>query len=429
MRIREESSSFLKKRTKKLLRLWAVREEVPGSRIQKFFASFFQKRSPSFLALLTLASCATPQKQATHGVSPIVQYPHGRGPEVVDDHVPPFASVPWQPFSRADVVAITMREWRLFGQPIDDDPPDTRPIPPPDEKPERMPGLWQRIGEYWWIGQDPGEREVAWTGKHDADGLIFDAANDGQFAWSAAFISYVMRIAGAGRDFPYSPNHATYINAAVLGTSPLLRAFRPTDYAPMGGDLICTGRGRSVSLRFEDLPTASSFPAHCGIVTAVSAGSITIVGGNVDDAVTLTHVPTTAQGMLADADGHVVDTRYSWMVVLKVYYAAEGYGLPASSAPISTGTVSPVPGGSPAAMPGPVSAAPGAATLAVPAPSASAPTTPAQALPSPVGAASPATVPSSPAPANLPAPPLQTPAAPTATPPVTPPSSPSSSLR
>jgi hypothetical protein len=45
----EESGSFLKKRTKKLLQIWA--EPNRGGRsqnTQKFFASFFQKRRPCF---------------------------------------------------------------------------------------------------------------------------------------------------------------------------------------------------------------------------------------------------------------------------------------------------------------------------------------------------------------------------------------------
>jgi hypothetical protein len=43
----EESGSFLKKRTKKLLRTWAEPYRVGRSpNVQKFFASFFQKRSP-----------------------------------------------------------------------------------------------------------------------------------------------------------------------------------------------------------------------------------------------------------------------------------------------------------------------------------------------------------------------------------------------
>jgi hypothetical protein len=51
MKVKEESSSFLKKRTKKLLHAgaWAGANPLPRRRReQKFFASFFQKRSPSF---------------------------------------------------------------------------------------------------------------------------------------------------------------------------------------------------------------------------------------------------------------------------------------------------------------------------------------------------------------------------------------------
>jgi hypothetical protein len=273
--------------------------------------------APLLAAVLALAGCAVPPKPK--GVTPVVQYPKSHGPDVIDDHVPPFAAVPWETFSRADVIAIAQREWLLFGQRIDDDPPGTRPPPLPEDKPERMPGLWQRIGEYWWIGQDPDEIEVSWTGIHDAQGTVFPPDRDGQYAWSAAFISYVMRIAGAGRDFPYSPNHSTYINAAASGATKLLRAYRPADYAPMPGDLICHGRGLAAKLTFEDLPTSGSFPSHCAFVTAAAPGTLTIIGGNVDDAVTLTHVPVTPQGMLADAKG-VVDTRYPWMVVLKVNY-------------------------------------------------------------------------------------------------------------
>jgi hypothetical protein len=296
-------------------------------------------------AALALAGCATPPRPKTGGVTPKVQLPSAQGPLVADDHVPPFALVPWEPFSRIDVVAIAQREWRLFGQPIDDDPPGTRPPPLPEDKPERMPGLWQRVGEYWWIGQDPGEIEVSWTGIHDADGHLFPADEDGHYAWSAAFISYVMRIAGAGPDFPYSPNHSTYINAAAIGATPLLRAYRPSDYAPMPGDLICAGRGIAAKMKFDDLPTPTSFPSHCAIVTAVSQGEIAIIGGNVDDAVTLTHVPVTRSGTLADQQGLLMDTRYPWMVVLKVNY-------PQQAVPVQSTPPVPAPTASPAATGG-----------------------------------------------------------------------------
>jgi hypothetical protein len=90
----------------------------------------------------------------------------------------------------------------------------------------------------------------------------------------------------------------------------------------MIGDLICTARGAiAAKLRFADLPTASSFPAHCDIVVAAQPGYLTVVGGNVDDAVTAKHVPTTAAGTLARPDGSAIDTRYPWLVALKVLYA------------------------------------------------------------------------------------------------------------
>jgi hypothetical protein len=271
--------------------------------------------------VMALAGCA-------HRAAPVVaaarpKPPPGRflqGPRVDDPHVPSFANDGWAPFTRQAVVAIALREWRLFGQPVDDDPPGTRPRPLPEDKPEREEGLWQRVGEYWWIGQDPDSPEVSWTGKHDAAGNVFPASEDGNYAWSAAFISYVMRIAGAGTRFPYAESHSTYINLAASGANAFLHAYPPQAYAPALGDLICEGRGRAAKLRFADLPTASPFPSHCDIVVGIAPGVLSVIGGNVDDAVTEKHVPVTVGGMLAGPDGVPLDTRYSWFVVLRMVY-------------------------------------------------------------------------------------------------------------
>jgi hypothetical protein len=240
------------------------------------------------------------------------------------DRVPPFAARPYAVFNRADTVAIALREWRLFGAPVDDASPAARPEPATAaEKPERQPGLWQRVGEYWWIGQDAGAPESAWTGKHDARGAVFPFRDDGHYAWSAAFISYVMRVAGAGDRFPYAPNHATYVNAAAAGASPILKAWPPELYAPKPGDLVCRGRYWAAQLTFRDLPTRRLWPGHCSLVVEARPGMLGVIGGNVDDAVTLTHVPITAAGMLARGDGTVLDARYRWFVVLQVLYDAE----------------------------------------------------------------------------------------------------------
>jgi hypothetical protein len=263
------------------------------------------------LTLLTLlallAACTTPPRPA----QPLA-------------HLPPFARVPYQLFSRADAVAIAQGEWRLWGQRVDDTDPRI-PVPPDPnrDKPERDPGLWQRVGLYWFLGQNAGRQEDAWTGKHDATGQVFPPQDDGDYAWSAAFISYVMRIAGAGTRFPAAPDHAAYINAArrmSLGqTSGLVvSAEAPDAYAPQPGDLICTGRAGAAGISFAALP-APRFPSHCAIVVEATPGQISVIGGNVDDAVALTHVPTTPDGKLADSNG-VVDQRYPWFVVIRVIY-------------------------------------------------------------------------------------------------------------
>src|SRR5690242_5769787 len=87
---------------------------------------------------------------------------------ISDAHVPPFARVPYEPLARDAVVAIALREWRLFGSPVDDDPPGTYRPASSEDKPERQQGLWQRVGEYWWLGLDAGAPEAGWTGRHDA---------------------------------------------------------------------------------------------------------------------------------------------------------------------------------------------------------------------------------------------------------------------
>ena len=240
--------------------------------------------------------------------------------------VPPFAAVPYQRFSRAAVVAVALREWKLFGSPVNDDDHLNW------DKAERNEGLWQRIGEYWFVGMNPGAPESRWTGKHDEFGREFAPEDDGKYAWSAAFISYVMRVAAAGDRFPYSADHATYINAAkrmTLGTEQgwLVTAERPDAYAPVPGDLICHGRDQAASLRYDDLPTLGLFPSHCDIVVegpkpGVTPPVISVIGGNVQDTVTMRHVPVTADGRLARPDGVVLDPLRPWMVVLRVHELA-----------------------------------------------------------------------------------------------------------
>ncbi len=231
-------------------------------------------------------------------------------------------------FSRQEAVAIALREWRGFGSPVRDQPPGSRPSLSADDIPARQPGLWQRVGDYWWIGQDAGTNASLWTGRTDETGAEFPSEQADSHAWSAAFISYVLRVAGAGERFPYSPAHATYIDAARRRASGEARGWaivarRPEQYAPTLGDLICTGRDEAAGIGFDDLP-ASRFPAHCDIVVAIEIGELpgelSVIGGNVGSAVALKHVPVTPDGKLATPEGVILDNRYPWFVVLQVLY-------------------------------------------------------------------------------------------------------------
>ena len=274
----------------------------------------------AFAPLLVLAACAKQRPPAVEEASA----PPATGLFIAQSgHSPPFARMPYERFSRADAVAIATQEWRLFGQPVDDNPPDTRPEPGPEDMPERFPGFWERVGEYWWLGQNASRHESAWTGMHDESGTEFDYRRDDYYAWSAAFISYVMRTAGAGSRFPYAPSHYIYINIAKemkLGRTSgwAIVAEPPDEYAPALGDLICTSRDGPV-VRYADLPKRH-FPGHCDIVVARNKDQISVIGGNVDHAVTMKHVPVTADGKLAEPGEDVLDTRYPWFVVVRVLY-------------------------------------------------------------------------------------------------------------
>jgi hypothetical protein len=232
--------------------------------------------------------------------------------------------MPFEPFSRADAVAIAHQEWLLFGQRVDDAPPADRYIPELGNDPERLPGLWERIGEYWWLGQNADSPASGWTGMHDGNGGEFDEQSDDDYAWSAAFISYIMRTAGAGPRFPYAASHSVYINIAKemrLGQASgwVVFAERPDEYAPLPGDLVCYSREKRRRVTFERLPERH-FAAHCDIVVARDKDEISVIGGNVDHAVTMKHIPVTTEGRLAEPRGEVLDTRYPWLVVLRVLY-------------------------------------------------------------------------------------------------------------
>ena len=145
--------------------------------------------------------------------------------------------------------------------------------------------------------------------------------------WSAAFISWVMRRAGAGRAFAYSASHSVYVSAAkrnrLTNNGNPFRAYRVSEVRPEVGDLVCKSRAGSGATYDTIRPGMAT---HCDIVLAVGPRSIRVVGGNVDNSVADRDVLLTADGRLAPPE---------YFAVVKV--EAPGAGLAPAPTPAPTG--------------------------------------------------------------------------------------------
>jgi hypothetical protein len=188
-----------------------------------------------------------------------------------------------------NILNIANDEWIFFQQQTIDI--DGRPVRRGMRETDA--GFWQRVGVYWQEGVNRGL-----TGRNT------------DFPWSAAFISYVMRTAGAGNKFKYSAQHSTYITWAIRNrkrnlTDQSFWGFRLEERAPVPGDLVCYPRQAGVGY-----DTTSSYKSHCDIVVAVRPNQIDVIGGNVGNSVTLKTLET-------DAAGNLVDDHNNWFAVIQ----------------------------------------------------------------------------------------------------------------
>jgi hypothetical protein len=122
--------------------------------------------------------------------------------------------------------------------------------------------------------------------------------------WSAVFVSWVMKGAGASA-FHASAAHQGYIRAAKKNrlrnvTSNPFWAYRTTEVAPQVGDLVCATRSNS-GATYDNIDSSQRFPTHCDIVTEVRPGSLRVIGGNVNNGVNTKRPPirTLPDGRLA----------------------------------------------------------------------------------------------------------------------------------
>ena len=131
--------------------------------------------------------------------------------------------------------------------------------------------------------------------------------------WSAAFVSFCFKEAGAGEQFPYSPGHATYINAAIRNRkdavigAPLV-AYQLKEYSLKPGDLIGYWRGEK-AITFENASEFKWYQSHTDIVIHVTDKFAYTIGGNVQNSVTRRQVRLNSAGEL-------IDTNKKWFVAI-----------------------------------------------------------------------------------------------------------------
>ena len=158
---------------------------------------------------------------------------------------------------------------------------------------ETDPRLRKTLQDYWKTG----------AGVDYSEDQLGDPAFQNDHPWSAAFISWVMKTAGAGNAFKYSSSHAVYTRAAkdnrIANNENPVKAYRITELAPQVGDLICKSRSGSGATYDNIRP---GMKTHCDIVTEVRPRSIKTVGGNVNNSVAQKTLRTDANGTMAEPD-------------------------------------------------------------------------------------------------------------------------------
>jgi hypothetical protein len=200
---------------------------------------------------------------------------------------------------RGRIVAIATREWERWGR---------------GELTEREPAAVALQREYYRIGVKQNVTADQLQNK------FWQKAHP----WSAVFISYVMRTAGAGDAFPYHPLHTFYVceaqRARARGDRGKFWTYRTNEATPEVGDLVCRDRPPE-----DDSPCAETTYdtvcekgkiSHCEVVIAIdrTKNQMRVIGGNnANNSVGNHWVPLGAGGLLPT---HVTKG-CQWIGVLK----------------------------------------------------------------------------------------------------------------
>jgi len=136
---------------------------------------------------------------------------------------------------------------------------------------ENNPAMLAKLRQYWGaVGQ----------GNKAASAIVGDA-------WSAAFISWVMREAGI--DWQPAARHSTYFQWAKqnrANNTGSWKAYRLNEADILPGDLV--GYRRQAGVNYD---TPGDYAAHSDIVVSVTPEYADTIGGNISDSVKVTRVP------------------------------------------------------------------------------------------------------------------------------------------
>lgn len=118
-----------------------------------------------------------------------------------------------------------------------------------------------------------------------------DADFQSDHPWSAAFVSWVMKKAGAGDDFRYAAAHWRYVAAAkenrnTANDNPF-KAYRSDERGVEPADIVIKRRGTSTAT-YENIENGHM--THGDIVVSVANGEAKTIGGNVSNSVRTTTV-------------------------------------------------------------------------------------------------------------------------------------------
>lgn len=131
-------------------------------------------------------------------------------------------------------------------------------------------------------------------------------------AWSAAFISYIVKKSGGGKDWKYSPSHSTYIVDSIKNrlqnNSNPFKGYRPEEVKLEVGDIV--GKPRQSGVTYE---SRGAYKSHTDIVVAIRGNVAETIGGNVGNSVAVTNIPLTNDGKI---DNSKV-SGYKYFVVIK----------------------------------------------------------------------------------------------------------------